>query len=351
MKKLFKFLFKSVLIILIFCVGFFIFATVTDFNPEEKINIGEWENHSKIVDSTFTIFTWNIGYGGLGKNMDFFYDGGKLVRDSESNTAQNLKQIGTFIANQNTVDFFLFQEVDVKSKRTYGINEKDSISKYLNSYSSTYTDNFVVNYIPMPIQEHMGSVQSGLLTSSKFRSKSADRYGFPGNYSWPTRVFTLDRCFLVNRFELSNGKDLVIINTHNSAFDDGSLKLQQINYLISFLKEELKEGNEFVVGGDWNQNPPDMSSENFNPTIEGDNFTITEIDKSLFPENWNWNFDHKVPTARSNINPYDKKNSTTTVLDFFLTSPGIKVTSVKNFDLQFENSDHQPVIMTFHLKS
>ena len=94
MKKLFKFLFKSVLIILIFCVGFFIFATVTDYKPEEKINIGEWKNYSKIEDSTFTVFSWNIGYAGLGRNMDFFYDGGKMVRDSELNTTHNLKQIG-----------------------------------------------------------------------------------------------------------------------------------------------------------------------------------------------------------------------------------------------------------------
>lgn len=350
MKKLFKFVLKLFLVLIVCIVGFFIFATATDFQPKEKINIGQWKNHSVIKDSSFTILTWNIGYAGLGKNMDFFYDGGKMVRDSEDNTAKNLRQIGSFIGNQKTVDFFLFQEVDIKSKRTYGFNEKDSISKYLESFSATYADNFVVNYIPMPIAEHMGRVKSGLLTSSKFRSKSADRYSFPGNYSWPTRVFTLDRCFLVNRFELHNGKELLIVNTHNSAFDDGSLKLQQINYLISFLKEELKKGNEFVVGGDWNQNPPNLSSENFNPALEGDNFTITAIDQSLFPRNWNWNFDQKTPTARSNIKPFDEHNSTTTVLDFFLTSPAIVATSVKNIDLQFENSDHQPVMMTFRLK-
>lgn len=35
----------------------------------------------------------NIGYAGLGDNMDFFYDGGRRVRDSRERTARNLKEI------------------------------------------------------------------------------------------------------------------------------------------------------------------------------------------------------------------------------------------------------------------
>ena len=45
----------------------------------------------------------------------------------------------------------------------------------------------------------------------------------------------LDRCFLVNRYPVSNGNELLMINTHNSAYDDGSLRKQQMDFLKDFL--------------------------------------------------------------------------------------------------------------------
>jgi hypothetical protein len=103
----------------------------------------------------------------------------------------------------------------VKAKRTYYINESDSIKKAFPKYFNSYTDNFLVNYIPVPILEPLGSVKSGIQISSKQIPILSDRYNFPGNFDWPTRIFTLDRGFLVNRYKLIGGKELLIINTHN----------------------------------------------------------------------------------------------------------------------------------------
>ena len=195
----------------------------------------------------------------------------------------------------------------------------------------------------------MGNVKSGIQIFSKQVPKTSYRYNFPGNFDWPKKIFSLDRGFLVNRYMLNESSELIIINTHNSAFDNGSLKLLQIKFLVDFLKAEILKGNHFVVGGDWNQNPPNFNAANFGTQLEEDTFKLSVLNKKLFPDNWNFNYDNSVATARSNVNPYQKGISPTTILDFFLTSPGLKVNFVKGIELDFKNSDHQPVIMNFEI--
>jgi hypothetical protein len=56
-------------------------ATVTDYKPEEisELEIRNGSRKKQISDSTFTFLSWNVGYFGLGAEMDFFYEGGKMV--------------------------------------------------------------------------------------------------------------------------------------------------------------------------------------------------------------------------------------------------------------------------------
>jgi endonuclease/exonuclease/phosphatase family metal-dependent hydrolase len=350
MKKIGKLLLKLIVIIIVFFVAFLGYMTISDYQPEEKINLLEGNKNITLDQKDFNILIWNIGYAGLGADMDFFYDGGQQVRTSEANTINNLSNITTFLASQSNIDFYLLQEVDVDAKRTYSINELDSIEKALPNYMSIYADNYLVDFVPVPLSEPMGSVKAGLQILSKHIPQSADRYAFPGNYDWPTSLFMLDRCFIANRYQLKNGKEFILINTHNSAFDDGSLKKQQLDYLKAFLEKELAKGNYFVVGGDWNQNPPEFDHSKYSNYSESKEFKLSSIDKTLFPEDWQFVFDSTTATNRSNIRPYKKGESATTVLDFFLVSPNIKAKFVTAIDLDFQNSDHQPVIMNFKLK-
>ena len=78
------------------------------------------------LPDTLTILSWNIGYAGLGDNMDFFYDGGRRVRDSRERTARNLKEIVETISRVNP-DIALLQEVDLDSRRSYRIREVDTL--------------------------------------------------------------------------------------------------------------------------------------------------------------------------------------------------------------------------------
>jgi endonuclease/exonuclease/phosphatase family metal-dependent hydrolase len=179
------------------------------------------------------------------------------------------------------------------------------------------------------------------MTLSKQCPESVKRYGFPGNYSWPVRLFMLDRCFLESRYQLSNKKELVVINTHNSAYDDGSLRAQQMSYLREYLLSEFEKGNYLLVGGDWNQTPFGLEPEL--PSHPFDREDLTFIEKDFPAPDWKWAFGTEVPTNRRVAGPYDRASTLTTVIDCFLASPNIELSSVKTIDLDFEFSDHHPV--------
>jgi len=348
MKKVLKVvLYLFILIVLIFA-GLIITAIVTDYKPAETVEVFKSENADIVSDTLeFNIVNWNIGYCGLDASMDFFYDGGAHVRPPEKNVKTSLSAVINYLKNQENTDFFLLQEVDKKSKRSYRINQYDSLQNTFLDYHASFGKNYDVFFVPTPPVEPYGKVVSGLMTLSKFAPVEVVRHQFPGNYGFPKGLFMLDRCFLVSRIHVSNGKQLLIINTHNSAYDDGSLKAGQMTYLKEFLLSEYEKGNYIVVGGDWNQCAPgvDTTFTDFN----FDTKDFSRIDKDYLPSEWKWVFSNEIPTNRRVATPYDKKTSVTTVIDFFLISPNVENLAIENINLEFENSDHQPVKASFKL--
>ncbi len=362
LKTLLKFVGALVLIFLLYVVGNLIFATITDYQPEAitsvAIHNGQGDN---IIDSTFSFLTWNIGYAGLGSKEDFFYDGGEMVLPSAERILSNLKGIHKFVKDVEKVDFLLLQEVDTNSKRSYYKNELRTIGKHLPEHEFAYATNYSVKFNPIsglvagapfpgiPMNA-MGKLEAGIASYSRFHSEEATRYQFPGNYSWPNRIYFLDRCFLVQRYKLQNGKDLVVINTHNSAYDDGGLKQQQMEFMKEKLLEEYEKGNYVVVGGDWNQIPPGFDNNHFvkGRSVDGAYDQLPIADDYL--PGWTWAYDDRVPTNRKLAKPYDAETTFTTLIDFFLVSPNLKVEEVNGVDLDFASSDHQPVKMNVSIR-
>lgn len=263
------------------------------------------------------------------------------MRPSEEGVIRNMEGISNTLAPYMGYDFILLQEVDQDSKRSYHINEYQSIQDLFKGYNSSFGMNYKVGFVPIPVTEPMGKVRSGLMTLSKQCPVGVERHSFPGNYSWPVRLFMLDRCFLVSRYQVSNQKELVIINTHNSAYDDGSLRAQQMLYLKNYLLSEYEKGNYVIVGGDWNQTPYGLEPELPSHLFDTEDLTYIEAD---FPaQAWNWAYDTSSPTNRRLAKPYDQSTSPTTIIDCFLASPNVGLSNVKTMDLGFEFSDHHPV--------
>lgn len=339
-----------IVFILLFSVGFIgiiIYAIVSDYKPNEIIVLSTNEESEILTDSTeLSIITWNIGYCGMDKEMDFFYDGGTKVVTPRENCIVNLYEIREFLEQNDTADFFLIQEIDLYSKRSYYMNQYDSLSKSLGDFSPSFAKNFDVFFVPLPLMDPMGKVLGGLSTFSKYQPTSIVRHSFPGEYSFPKQLFMLDRCFLVHRYPVSNNKELLIINTHVEAFDPGQIRKEQMAYLKDFVINEYRKGNYVITGGDWNQTPPE-----FQPKFssnKADNSAMV-IPADYLPSTWKWSYDNKNPSERNVESEYNPSTTPTTVFDFFLLSPNVIDVSVEGIPLNFKNSDHNPVRINIKL--
>ncbi len=329
---------------------FLFFCTQTDYRPQpvEEISQSEAPDTLRVGDS-FSILSWNVGYAGLNCEMDFFYDGGKQVRPSYAQVEQNLSAIADFLGNLDTVSFFFLQEVDINAKRSYGINEQAYFSKALANIPGAFALNYKVGYVPLPLFHPMGRVNAGLSSFSRLQYDRCARFAYPYNFSWPLRVFMLDRCFLEMRFPTDNGKELVLINTHNSAFDEaGKLRVAELAFLRNHLLAEYDKGNYVIAGGDFNQSPVGL-----NPAFDGEVFDFKEfisIPDTLLPAEWHYVFDNSAPTNRRADEPYERGRTRVTLIDFFIASPNVEVRGIRCENLHFRHSDHNPIVGTFSLK-
>jgi len=337
-------------LIALLLIGLIIHGTLTVYKPQatETLKTLNASDRSTHLPNQLSFMIWNVGYCGLGKQMDFFYDGGKTVFGPKTWTEMNLQQNKTFIAQHQTVDFILLQEVDQHSKRSYKINQYENFNAVLSNHNATFATNYKVQFLPFPFNKPLGKILSGLASYSLHLPLESTRYQFPGSYAFPKSNYLLKRCFLLQRFSTQQGKQLVVVNTHNSAYDSGgNLKKQEMAHLKDIILKEYSKGNYIVVGGDWNQIPTNFNNNTFKKTE--DIYQQIPIPADYLPNNWQWVYDPKVATNRKLEKPYQPEYTFTTIIDFYLISPNIELVEVKTTDLNFENSDHQPVLMQIRL--
>jgi len=128
-KKILNALGIFLLVVIFSFVVLIVYALISDYKPEEKIILFTEEKAEVLNDTiSFSLLTWNIGYCGLDKDMDFFYDGGTKVITPKENCITNLSAVQKFLKNNDSIDFILLQEVDRKSKRSYKMDEYISIA-------------------------------------------------------------------------------------------------------------------------------------------------------------------------------------------------------------------------------
>ncbi len=330
---------------------FLLYINLTDYQPEpvEELSTLYASVNPGLDTENISLITWNIGYAGLNSDMDFFYDGGHRVRDSKEATRDNLNQIITFML-ANPADIWLIQEIDFNAHRTYGLDQSAILGQALRDYHQTKAINYKVPFVPVPLREPMAKVLAGQTTLSKPMPRLARRYGYPLIAGWPDRIFLLDRCFIETRFELQNGAELVVLNTHNSAFVKNQLLMdKELEVIRNKMLREFELGNYVIAGGDWNMNPPDFRpSEGYG----GHRFEAVpvSIPAELLPKGWQLAYDSSIPSNRFLDQSYVKGTTRTTTIDFFVVSPNISVKSVKAIDLDFGPSDHHPVKLEVALR-
>ena len=306
----------------------------------------------------YSIVTYNIGFGAYSPEYSFFLDSGEML-DGTQVTGIYAKGLSKEDVQKNTdgavntlkrldADFYFVQEVDVDGDRSYHIDQLAALREALGG-DGTFAENFHSAYLLYPFNDPHGKNTAGIATFSKVKINSAVRRSYPVDTGF-AKFFDLDRCFSVHRLSVEGGKELVLINSHMSAYDEGgTIRAQQLEMLNEVMAEEYAKGNYVIVGGDFNHELADsfgtFPSEQKQPTwaykltsedlTEG--FTVAASKEG-------------TGTCRAAEIPYEEGVNYLTVLDGFLVSDNVEVKTVRNVDTGFAYSDHNPVQMTFVLK-
>ncbi|MDL2238250.1 endonuclease [Christensenellaceae bacterium OttesenSCG-928-K19] len=342
-KKVLKIIGIVLLAIILAFVGFLGACTLLEYRPDdveelEMVNGGSQRNLS--AGDSLSLLTFNIGYGALGAGQDFFMDGGDMVRpESEFVIEGNLGGIFDFLS-ATPADAYLIQEADINSKRSYHINEVDSLISFTQK-NGAFAYNFNSLYTPYPLPT-IGKVESGLLTLTDLDVREAQRVSLPVPFSWPVSLFNLKRCLLVERIPVGE-RELVLVNLHLEAYDDGEGKREQTEVLMGLLTEEYRKGNYVIAGGDFNQMFPDSAY----PEVDTENWVPGELDETMLPEGWQFAYDASTPTCRLLNKPYSGSYEDTQlyVIDGYILSPNVQLDRVQTIDLDFQYSDHHPVLL------
>lgn len=359
MKKALKWIGIVLLVILVVGAAGVIFLTVKEYRPAdvEQVDVQPGIRTAARCEEgqSFRVMTFNIGYGALGAEQDFFMDGGSRIRPDSGEVVEGYLSGIQGILTREKADVVFLQEVDKKAKRSYGIDELSVLTGGVEweEYSVAFAKNFDAVYIPYPLPETIGQVTAGLALLNRFETEEARRISLPTPFTWPMRVCQLKRCLLVERVPLQDSdRELVLVNLHLEAYDDGSGKAAQTEILMNFLEEEYAKGNYCIAGGDFNQCFETTDTSAY-PLLNTDYFEAGIIKEDQLPEGFSFVADSGVPSARLLNKPYDPKSSDTQyyMLDGFIVSDNVAVEEIRTLDEGFAYSDHNPVVLSATLKA
>lgn len=344
--KIIKVLLGLLLLVVLAAGGLLGYLSLTEYRPDdiEPLEVVQAARKDNVrVGERLDVLSFNTGYCGLGREQDFFMDGGSMVRPrSEEDVRANLNGILSELVRQN-VDIYLLQEVDFDSWRSYYTNQADTYRHGL-SLNMACAYNFKCEFVPYPWPP-LGKVESGLVTFTGLNVTEATRESLPVPFSWPVSMANLKRCLLIERVPVEGtDRELVIINLHLEAYDDGEGKCAQTEQLMQILAAEYRNGNYVIAGGDFNQTFEGAASY---PLLDESFWQPGKVYVSDLPNGFSFVYDDATPTCRLLNKPYDgeRKNAQFYVIDGFIVSDNLKVNLIETVDLNFQYSDHNPVLL------
>jgi endonuclease/exonuclease/phosphatase family metal-dependent hydrolase len=352
----------------------FISAAVDSYAPEneadEKRLVGELPVMN--AGTTYSAMTFNIGFGANDHDFSFFMSenrisGGAVTKGldsrarSEASVTSNIASVLSTV-NEFTPDIALLQEVDRDADRSYHMDQMHSVASAWSMGGKravmTYATNFHTPWLCYPPTHPIGRIRdSGLLTLGRYRVDSAVRRSYPVSDAFPDKFFDLDRCFSVVRVPVRGGGveggtagELVLINTHMSAYDEGSdMREAQMKTLAKVLREAYEQGHWVIVGGDFN-GALGVPVDAFTGRQDVPKW-MQPFDERLLPEGFSVvradNADN-VATCRDSSIPWTPGVSYESVVDGFIVSDNVNARA-ENVDANYTGSDHNPVLLSFSL--
>ncbi|NQY73527.1 MAG: endonuclease/exonuclease/phosphatase family protein [Candidatus Margulisbacteria bacterium] len=196
------------------------------------------------------VMTYNIAYGAGMDNL-------KGHVTSKETLLQNLDEIAHTVKD-NGIDILCLQEVDIKSRRSHGIDEVSYIANLCGFSYMAFALNWDHHWVPYPMnfdfKHHFGRMVSGSAILSKYPIQTHQVLLFekpasnPFWYNW----FYLDRSAQIVDVQLGERQVIRLVNVHLEAYDTNTRETQ-INTLMTHLNG-LKKRPTLLVG-DFNTVP------------------------------------------------------------------------------------------------
>lgn len=361
LKNIVKAIFAILIIIIVVALVYvaYVFISYDRIDDKQKLKVNEPnvknENVSDEVNTgvEYTIGTYNVGFGAYLPDYSFFMDGGKYSRCySKESCAKAIRGAATLSSGYNP-DFMMFEEVDRKSTRSYGVNQENIITDIFDDYYSSFAVNYNSAYLFYPFYKPIGKSYSGIVLYSKFKITDSLRRSLPISTGF-SKFLDLDRCYSISRINVENGKELVLFTVHLSAYGNSDeIREAQLNMLFKDMEKEVEDGNYVICGGD------------FNHDLKADEAKSDETEswaypfpRSEMPQGVTFAMDklsqdelEQMPESARNADmEYIPGKTYVVTLDGFIISDNVEMTSYEVADTGFAYSDHQPVIMKFMLK-
>ena len=362
MSKVVKTLLMILAVVLSLLLAYVAYVWFSYYRVEDNLKL-EIENMQRAevpIDQDLRCATYNIGFGANGPEFSFFLAKG-MMDDGTPVKGRNSKAFSKEYVIENTEgaiselksldpDIILIQEADLKSTRAYKVNQYEAFKLGFPNLSASYASDYDSAYLLYPIPDFHGKSQSGLVTLSRFGISEAVRRSYPVSDGF-SKLFDLDRCFAYYRMPTENGKELVVVNSHMSAYDEGGIiRKAQWQMVSDFIVSESRKGNYVILGGDFNHVLGDYPEHTF-PSRQETPEWVNYIRPEDIPEGFRIvqaENGYEIPSQRSTDIPWEKGVTHTCNIDGYIVSDNIEASSI-NIDTDFAYSDHQPVLMTFRL--
>lgn len=329
------------------------------------------KNNTVMLNTTLDCITYNMSYGIMDPDFTYYKAENKMANGSStkggSSRATNKDRV---IINANgsaelvgkgvnsSVDFILFQDIDVDSTRSYYVDQKEILANSLSSMAGVFAETGSSNYVISPISSPLGRTDSRMATFSDKYISFRIRYSLPSNSEFMTKYGTNDNCVILTRFKTTGSSMLSIINVNVGIYEDEDIRQKDLEALLKIMDYELNtKGNYCLVGGSfgyllngtdgeflnnmqspsWSKNLPDS----FNADVlNGIGYSIARDEVAI---------DQSIGTVRDMSVSYSKGGSFEAVVDGFIVSKNISVENVSVIDNGYLYSSHNPVKISFRL--
>ena len=335
--------------------AYYVYITLDYHRLPDEISIASTDNNQAemAVNHKYKMITYNIGYGSYPPDYSFFMEGGKesIARSAESviETINNDIEL----LKEYSPDLILLQEVDIDGTRSHHINQYELFADQFADYNSLYAINYDSSYMFYPILKPIGKNKSAMALLSKFSVASTLRRSLPIATDY-TKYFDLDRCYTISEIPVDNGKMLHLYNVHFTAYGGSDqIREQQTKIFAEDICNSLKNGNYVICGGDFNSNiRPDLHDEanisEHSPMWEKPFLMEMLPDQVAFCQEQF--LDMPIATTRTLGTPYDKITAKLLIIDGFIVSSNVNVSTITTIDNSFLYSDHNGVYIEFSLE-